>query len=330
MQDYYKRAKKLITKYCIENNIQLQQIHGVISRFKEGNVKQALPRFKRLRKLGKGLTKERFVIQYGKTLGLEKWNQYCEKQRYTNSKEYKGMTDKEFTEYNKSRACTLDNFIKRYGKIIGQEKWDHYCERQRYTNSLEYFCEKYGEDGYNKWILVNKLKGSQLESYQFRYGKDEGLKRYIHSREHEKYNTFQQKISQDLFDLIDNKFQLSKKFNIYYDRLNKEFGKYCEQLNQYVYYDFVVPELKICIEFNGDHFHANPKLFSENDHPNPFNKNISSLDIWDRDKLKNDKIISEGFDLFIIWEYDYRNNKEFELNRIFSFIEQKIKEYEQK
>lgn len=52
--------------------------------------------------------------KYGKEEGTKRFNDYCEKQRYTNSFEYKqqkqGWTKRQYDEYNKSRAVTLKTF----------------------------------------------------------------------------------------------------------------------------------------------------------------------------------------------------------------------------
>jgi hypothetical protein len=43
--------------------------------------------------------------------------------------------------------------------------------------------------------------------------------------------------------------------------------------------DFFIKELNLAIEFQGDIFHANPKIFKASDNPNPFRKDLSSSEI---------------------------------------------------
>jgi G:T-mismatch repair DNA endonuclease (very short patch repair protein) len=74
--------------------------------------------------------------------------------------------------------------------------------------------------------------------------------------------------------------------------------------NTYYKYDLVIPELKLCIEYNGDLFHANPLIFESEDKPNPFNQNITSNDIWKKDKIKLDLIKSKGYKVLVIWSSD--------------------------
>jgi hypothetical protein len=98
----------------------------------------------------RAITKNNLVKKYGKEEGIKRWEKYIEKQRLSNTYEYKkekyGMTNEEFSSYNKNRATTEENFILRYGEKEGKEKWAQYIERQRYAGcQLEYFKEKYGK-----------------------------------------------------------------------------------------------------------------------------------------------------------------------------------------
>lgn len=106
--------------------------------------------FVELAKTNQSLTIEKMINKYGEEEGTRKWDEYCQKQAYTNSFEYKkekhGMTADEYDKYNKSRSNTIENFIKRYGEEEGTRKWNEYIEKERYSNSLEYFITTYGEE----------------------------------------------------------------------------------------------------------------------------------------------------------------------------------------
>lgn len=277
-------------------------------------------RFRKILKLPKyGFTLERCITVYGEELGTKKFKQYSERQAYTNSKEYKGMTDAQFKEYNRSRAVTLENLIKKYGEEKGKEAWEKYKERQAYTNSKEYFIEKYGEElGTKKYFNVNYNKGHSLERYIKKYGEELGEQKFLkYIKTHE---NFYSNLASNFFKRLDEHFNFS---NAYYAPKTKEFGKINKEHKKYFFYDFVIPEIKFCIEFNGDVFHANPKLFLENDRPNPFNKNLTSKDIWENDKIKEDTLKNCGFDVLKIWEMDYNNNPEEIFNLTVKIIEKK-------
>ena len=84
-------------------------------------------------------------------------------------------------------------------------------------------------------------------------------------------------------------------------------------------YDFCY-ENKI-IEFNGDFWHMNPKLFESN-YKNPVSK-ISAKDKWKYDKEKNNVARSYGYDVLVIWECDYNKNRDDVIKKCIEFLEDK-------
>src|SRR5574344_1361516 len=114
-------------------------------------------------------SKSYFIAQYGVNLGEIKFKDLQKIQSYTNSKEYKGMTDGEFPDYNKSRAITLDNMIKRYGYVEGTLKFNDYCSKQRYTESKQRYIDEGRLDDYYE---INKRKAITLNNMIKRYGEE--------------------------------------------------------------------------------------------------------------------------------------------------------------
>jgi very-short-patch-repair endonuclease len=263
------------------------------------------------------VTKKKHILLYGEQIGLKKWELYCERQRYTNSKEYKKMSKDEFDLYNKSRAVTKENLSKKYGEQIGLKKWESYCERQRYTNTLEYYVEKYGKEGSSKWKKYNKSKAHTVDNYIKKYGENDGIKKYKQFYENS-HKYFYSKISEEMFVEIEKSLNIECK--IYYAK--NEFGKYNTDSKKYNFYDFVIEDLKICIEFNGDVFHGNPKLYKETDYPNPFNKKLSAKELWEADKIKNNFLKKLGYNVIVIWEKDYLENKEKLIKNTVSYIKE--------
>ena len=70
--------------------------------------------------------------------------------------------------------------------------------------------------------------------------------------------------------------------------------------------------MNVGIEFNGDSWHANPELYSENDVAVKFlrNKTQKSIakDIWKKDKEKIDFLKTQLQDVIIVWERDLKKN----------------------
>ena len=133
-------------------------------------------------------------------------------------------------------------------------------------------------------------------------------------------------LANECFYLIYEKLPEELKNKTYFKKLNKEFGKYGNK--KYNYYDFVISSIKFCIEFNGDYWHANPRIYSENQviaFPNGIKK--ISKELWERDKLKNDLLINDGFNIEIVWEDTYRDNKEKIIEDIIEKIKNRVLEF---
>ena len=222
------------------------------------------------------ITKDNLIRKWGEEIGEDKWNEYCEKQRYSNTFEYKnkkhGWSKDKFNDYNKSRSVTLDNLILRHGEESGLKIWNEYCEKQRYSTSIEYFIGKYGNEiGKNKFDNFCK-------------------KRII--------NTPYSMVSKKLFDELCKK--IDKKYTIYYGE--NEWFSYDNLNKKYYLIDFYIRELNFGIEFNGDYWHANPKKYSPTDRPLSFRNQITAQEIWDNDKTKIDYLKTKIDKLLIIWE----------------------------
>lgn len=71
--------------------------------------------------LSRAVTVENLVNRYGEEIGKKKWNEYCEKQRYT---------------------CSLEYFIKTYGEEKGLEKYKAF-DNNRFFNPYKGKCGAY-------------------------------------------------------------------------------------------------------------------------------------------------------------------------------------------
>lgn len=74
--------------------------------------------------------------------------------------------------------------------------------------------------------------------------------------------------------------------------------------------DICIESKKIAIEFNGDYWHANPKIYKKNDIIPTWKGQIPAKDIWKKDKIKKKHIESFGYKVIYIWEKDYSENKD--------------------
>lgn len=269
------------------------------------------------------ITENNLIKKYGNNLGKEKWIAYCNKQSLTNKFEYKrdkyGWDEIDFTNYNKYRSITIDSMVRKYGENIGLIKWESYIEKQKMTKSKDYYIKKYGIDF---WINLCKSKSHTIDNYISRY-KDIKI---AESKLEEFWNKTKSsscvsKSSQSYFNLLDK--EISSRYTTYYfDKDGKEYGKNLG--TRWVFLDYFIKELNLNIEYNGDLFHANPKIFGPDDEPIPFNK-IKSKDIWKNDEEKI-KLLEEKYNIntIVIWESELPNISEL-VNKIEIIESEKIR-----
>jgi hypothetical protein len=273
----------------------------------------------------KAVTKINLIKKYGEELGVEKWNNYCNKQSYTNTFQYKnekyGWTKDDFDKFNKKRSVTENHFIEKWGKNIGIKKWKTYCKRQSYTKSIEYYKEKYGECAEEKFLQTNLLKGHTFETFLYRF-KDENVAK-------EKYNDFLQNsktysnIASELFDYI--KLKLDKKDKCFYLPYNNE--KYFFNNKLLCYVDFLLQRndtVKKVIEFFGDYWHCNENIFKDENefHPTINNKQITVKQIREKDnqRIKFLKHTLGDDNVLVVWESEYKCDKENTIKKCLEFL----------
>lgn len=86
--------------------------------------------------------------------------------------------------------------------------------------------------------------------------------------------------------------------------------------------DVYLPDLKLAFEFNGDFWHANPRVYKPDDRVG--RKMEKAKDIWERDERKKQLCIKKGIKLIVIWENDWIDKEE----KIKNEIIEMIKKYE--
>jgi ribosomal protein S16 len=191
----------------------------------------------------------------------------------------------------------------------------------------------------NKGYSINDAKQNvsehqstfSLEKCIIKYGEEEGKKRFT-ERQNKWLNSLLtngnmvtgfSKISQDLFYKILETYDISDRNKVYFATHNKEF-KIDKKEGGVWLYDFTDIKNKRIIEFHGDMFHGNPKKYKSFDNPHPFRKCITAKEIWDKDKLKLNVAIEEGFKVLVIWDSEYRwGNKQEIVNKCVNFLKTK-------
>jgi G:T-mismatch repair DNA endonuclease (very short patch repair protein) len=89
----------------------------------------------------------------------------------------------------------------------------------------------------------------------------------------------------------------------------KEFNLECEPSYRVSgkIFDIYIPKYNLLIEYNGDYWHCNPNKY-DFDYLN-VKKNKTAKEIWDYDKNKLYLAKKNGYNCIVIWESDYKKNK---------------------
>lgn len=358
-QDHFNRTKRTFKQRIYEENDKkiadklYQEYKEKISQSKNSFIKrygkiEGLKKYEIFVNKSKQ-TKENFIKRLGNNDGQIEWEKFIVKKRNSSKRSLNYWLEKFEGNYNVAQEYlsnyqkrNLEFFVKKYGIDIGLKKFDkrrikqseslkNYLadeeKRKLCGNTLENFVRKYGEDkGFIKYKEKNSKCSHTLENMIRRYGEEDGLTRYII---HKKNLYFlnkkigSSKIAENLFDIIYKKL-INYKENIFYIKENREYFLNDKENKKFYLYDFtfIKDNIKFIIEFNGDFWHANPDIYNENFFHTV--KRMSAKEMWQDDKKKIDFAKKKDFNVLIIWEKDYRNNKEKTIEIVDNFIKEQF------
>ena len=260
-------------------------------------------------------SKESFIRRYGEAEGNKRYEEYIKFHSDKNKFEYKhehlGWSKEQFDEFNRNRAVTLELCIKKHGQDLGKKIFEEYCGKQAYAGcKLEYFVEKYGEEKGNAiYQEVNKKKSLNRETFVRKYGEVEGehiWKAYWLKRSHTSPVSV---VSQKLFDEILSQIPSNQYNKVKYASFGGEqciIGK-----TGYMFPDFLYDNKKI-IEFNGDYWHKNPKIYAEDD---------ESRLKWKQDSERQSELERLGYEVLVVWERDFYDNEQEVVHRCLKFLD---------
>lgn len=128
---------------------------------------------------------------------------------------------------------------------------------------------------------------------------------------------FGKKHTPEAIKKIGNHLNFGQKSKIEHEMSDRIISFYGGNKNDYVdgwCCDYVNHEKKIIVEFFGDFWHHNPRKYSK-DWINPFTKRTSPQ-AWSRDERKISDLKNRGFKVIVVWERDWRLDRENQLQRI--------------
>lgn len=265
--------------------------------------------------------------KHGEREGKKRYEEYkkflAEKNTFEYKKKTLGWDKKMFDEFNKKRAVTLENMISKYGKVEGSKRYQDYVETQRHAGiSKEYFIEKLGRiEGEKTYKEICNKKAHTLQNYIKRYGNKkeaiEKLKQFFAKIESNKFSSeFEREF---VAEIVSRCAGLDLGFSKVYSILNNEqYGLWSKKLQKLIKLDLVILDINACIEFNGNYWHCNPKMYTES-FIHPVIKKAAK-DIWKLDEYKEQDIREAGFNFLTVWELDYKNDKDKTIRDVMKWI----------
>lgn len=179
--------------------------------------------------------------------------------------------------------------------------WEHWVEKG-YTM----------EEAIKKVSEVQKSRAFTLEKCIKKYGDVEGPKVFeerqikwqksLHKSLNDGNGLAQSIIAKEFFKRLISKAKI-RKYQFEY-----QLGRYS--------FDFRYGN--VFIEFNGDYWHCNPKIYQ----PNFYNKvnKKTAYEIWSRDKRKLNLATKKGYKVITIWESDFNQDPEKTIQKCIEFI----------
>jgi hypothetical protein len=158
-----------------------------------------------------------------------------------------------------------------------------------------------------------------------KYGEEEGMKVWLARQEKWKSKVFNEnvhisrgysKIGEDFVESLVSKI---KENGINDDLLYGKSEKFIKNKENRVYkFDLTLSNSRKIIEFNGDYWHCNPSIYSE-DYYNKVKK-MTAREIWDYDIDKNETAKEYGYSIFYVWESEYRKDPQKTIQKCLDFL----------
>jgi very-short-patch-repair endonuclease len=217
----------------------------------------------------------------------------------------------------KERSPFSKDFLYHNSESDRIEFIEHALSGRTFTTKIDYYLEQgYSEEDSEK-MLKNRQSTFSKEICIKKYGKKEGLKIFTDRQEKWQKSLNENgnlkwgysKISQELFYSLLLDYNINDRENIFFATKNNEIRLPKKNGGVWIY-DFCDKKNNKIIEYNGDQYHANPAIYESNDTPHPFRKEVLAQEIWNKDKEKLRIAKSEGFEVLVIWDSDYKKNAE--------------------
>lgn len=249
----------------------------------------------------------------------------------TNNPSHKSKTT-ELQRKQRSVMC-IEYYEKHYPELTHEQQLQKMEEKIKYVkyrhslvpswNSTGYWIDRGYSEEEARNIIKTKSVSNGLDHYIKKYGEEEGRVRY-----EQRINQWQKSLHKNFATYGDSRscqsgfaLDIIKQLCNYLRIEIPKKEKFMTCHGHKFAYDFTYNH-KI-IEFNGDYWHCNPKLYSKDF----FNKsmNMSAEDIWNKDRLKKECAEKNGYDYLVVWELEYNQDSESIIKKCKEFLDDRLR-----
>jgi G:T-mismatch repair DNA endonuclease (very short patch repair protein) len=205
--------------------------------------------------------------------------------------------------FNKHHTENTKKELSKKCSEASKKKWDDLEYRSKVIkNSSKPRSEKFKKEQserIKKWFEENKIQ-KEIRSKCMKESWKNGL--IVKNG----YSSNTSGLEKDLFNEL-------KQFNeCFKEKITLKFNK------KWFFPDIVDIKRKLIIEYFGDYYHCNPIIFDNH----YFNERVkmTSEEIWERDNDRIKIFIKNGYNVIIVWEKSFKENKNYIINYIKTFL----------
>jgi len=273
---------------------------------------------------------------YGDKIGLKLYNEYLQTLSNAQLKSYR-ETNREakfnhfYEEYWINKGFTEKQAIEKIKEIKqnrkkGIENSSSFKSRNRTSTQIGYWIDK----GFTEKQAIEKVKErnntNSVESIQKRNNCNLEEAIEIRNEITKKWQTTLENKTEEEKKIINLKKIPKNRANVTISNAEKELFKILKCGRQLVleredlptHYVFDLYKRKKIIEYNGDYWHCNPKIYNK-DYYNE-RLGVTAEVIWRKDFYKIQRAKELGYEVLVIWESDYKKDKELVIRKCEEFL----------
>ena len=191
----------------------------------------------------------------------------------------------------------------------------------RTANQVEYWTKRGLTILEAKKMVHQRQQTFSKERCVKKYGYEEGMKKWK-ERQERWQNTLNSKPYEEQLRILKAKIEKSKVIKPY-SKIEHEFSSQLvsDEYKNVAVTPYAIPDICVgwkIIDFFGDYYHCNPKKYK----PDYYNHSAkkTAQEIWDKDAERTSRLEHEGYIVKIVWESDYKANKEKVINECREFL----------